>query len=217
MHRVQASLRGYCMLPTADAGVYPRLGIGAECGYSGRVSLASVFTPAAYGFVYGYLPGLIPQHGLRLSAIGQLQTGSDSRFGENSVTTYPRGMSYASSYIAAVYRSQARLTADYKMAVAPVDWTWLCPLAYIRNFEVTLHADAGIYAGSRYDSLTGTGTLYSAGADFCAVLGNLAWLPFDTRAGVTWSFNGGSAYGAFKSLGAPMKRNYVGLTFSVDM
>ena len=217
MHRLMTSVRGYCILPTATAAVYPRLGIGAETGYTRRISLGDVFSPSAFFFLYGYVPGIIPQHGLKLTATYQQQFGSNVKFGENYISSYPRGMSYMSSYIAAVYPSQTKLTADYRMAVAPVDWTWLCPLAYIRNFEVTLHGDAGIYAGSRHRDLAGTGTLYSVGADVCAVLGNIAWIPYDTRVGVTWSFNGGSAYDAFKALGAPMKRNCISLTFSVDM
>ena len=218
LHRAALSLRGYCILPTSTAGVYPRWGIGAETGGSMRINLESVFSPSVYAYLYGYVPGIIPQHGLRLSALVQRQFGGeDCVFGENTSNTYPRGMSGTAAYIAAAYPTQSKATADYKMTVLPVDWTFLGRLAYIRNFELTLHTDVGLFAGSRYRSLTGKGTLCSAGLDFSAVLGNLLWIPYDTRIGFTCTINGGSLYDGMKQVGASVGRTYFGTVFTVDL
>lgn len=217
MHRLAASVRGYCMRPVAAAGVYPRLGIGAEAGITERIGLTQLFTPAAFFNLYGYLPGMIPQHGLKLSMLAQRQFGKDLLFGEDYAECTPRGLQGISSLIAAYYPSKAKLSADYKMAVAPVDWTWLGQLTYIRNFELTGHFDLGAYDGSKTKSLADRGHVYSAGADACVVLGNFLWIPYDTRIGVTFSYNGGSLYDSLTAAGAKTGRTYVGATFSVDL
>lgn len=217
LHRVSASVRGYCMRPTAEAGVFPRLGIGAEAGFTGRIGLMDLFSPAVFGTVYGYLPGLMPQHGLKLNLLTQQQLGSSYHFGENYTSTYPRGLAGIASYISAAYPSQNRMSAEYRMAVAPVDWTWLGTLAYIRNFELSGFCDLGAYAGSKLSYLSDKGTAYSAGGEFCVVLGNMLWIPYDTRIGISFAYNGGSVYDGLCSHGVKLSRTYVGATFSIDM
>lgn len=217
LHRLSATVRAYCMRPVAKAGVFPHLGVGAEVGLAGRMGLTDIFSPAAFCNLYGYLPGIIPQHGLRLAILAQKQLGDGYCFGEDYASTAPRGLSGISSLLSTAYPSQAKLTAEYKMAVAPVDWTWLGALAYIRNFEITGHCDVGAYAGSKAVSLAERGTAYSAGADFCAVLGNILWIPYDTRIGVSVSYNGGSLYDCLTATGAKTGRTYIGTTFSIDL
>jgi len=217
LHRVAASIRGYCMRPTAQAGVFPRLGIGGEMGFTGRIGLMDIFSPAVFGSVYGYLPGFMPQHGLKLHLLAQQQLGDSYHFGENYTSSYPRGLAGISSYITAAYPSQSRMSAEYRMAVAPVDWTWLGRLAYIRNFELSGTCDLGAYAGSRLSYLSDKGTAYSAGAVFCAVLGNFLWIPYDTRVGINFSYNGGSVYDQLVAKDVKLSRTFVGATFSIDM
>ena len=56
----------------------------------------------------------------------------------------------------------------------------------------------------------------SAGASLSVRLGNLLWVPFDTRIGVDWSCNFGPSYDTIQAAGVPLKRHYAGFLFSID-
>jgi hypothetical protein len=172
--------------------LYPRLGFGLEAGWSGRVGVTEIFTPNAYLYAYGYLPGIIETHGLRLSATFQTPVGSGT-FAERYVSIMQRGMGGASDLASRMSVSpfQSRFTADYAFPFLPLDWSGLGPVAYVRNFECVLHADGSVFTGGHY----GNAFLGSAGATVDIVLGNLLWLPFDTRVGVSVYRNLGSAPG----------------------
>ena len=255
---LSASIRGYAIQPKAPSGVYPRWGIGAELGAGFRPALTHIYDPAAYGYLYGYVPGLIPEHGVRLTALTQIQwsrgiAGGDVRraayLQEQRVTTSPRGYAAVSSalgrYLATRYPFQTKLTADYLMALLPLDWSGLGQVAYVKNFELGLHGDAAFYlpassssgsttAGAKTGSnvsasmpghrdgsnpaakRSGGDALMSAGASLSVRLGNLLWVPFDTRIGVDWSCNFGPSYEAFRAGGLKLERHYFGLLFSVD-
>ena len=135
-------------------------------------------------------------------------------------------------------------TVDYLAAILPVDWSGLGPVAYVKNFELGLHGDAALYLPFPRMQGTSTGTnnaqsvsaavlqdiggndsgpkrgrpctLMSAGASLSVRLGNLVWVPFDTRIGATWSCNFGPSYDAFRADGLPLRRHYVGFLFSID-
>ncbi len=256
VQNVTASVRGYAMLPTAASGVYPRWGIGAEMGAGFRPSLSQIYDPAVYGYLYGYVPGILPEHGLKLTALVQeqwsrgLTAGTSVRpayVGEQRVVTYPRGYVATAStlgrYLAEHYPLQAKWTADYLMAILPVDWSGLGPVAYVKNFELGLHGDAALFVPGA-ESLDGSavatagknpagegsrnstaaqdndrmryGSLMSAGASLSVRLGNLLWVPFDTRIGATWSCNFGPSYDSFRAEGLKLHRHYVGFLFSID-
>ena len=231
LQNVSASVRGYVMRPTAPSGVYPRWGIGAEAGLGFRPSLTHLYDPTVYGYLYGYTPGVVPEHGLKLTAIVQRQWAPERTFiAEQRVTTAPRGYAACSGalgrYLAQTYPTQAKATADYLMAVLPVDWSGLGPVAYVKNFEVGLHGDAGLYwkdasasaetsAGGENASST-PAALMSAGASLSVRLGNLLWIPFDTRIGLDWSYNFGPSFDAFRTAGVPLERHYFGFLFSID-
>ena len=209
--RVSVSLRGYVMQSTPSSCLYPKLGIGAEVGYSSRPFDGGVWCSNAYAYLYGYLPGFGSKQGLRLSAMVQHRF-SDGIFAEVYANVAPRGMSAASSLMCA-YPWQAKISADYAIPFARLDWGGLGALAYVRNLELTPHFDWSAYNSSK----SGGGSLLSAGADLSVVLGNLAWVPYTTRVGVSWSLNGGSAFEGIKENGIPVGRHYLGLIFSVDL
>ncbi|MBQ2161968.1 MAG: hypothetical protein II446_01580, partial [Bacteroidales bacterium] len=191
MNRVTASLRAYIMESTPPARIYPRFGIGLEGGWSGRPWAQNILTSCAYLYGYGYVPGFMDTHGIRLSAIAQMPT-SDALFNERYAAVLPRGMAgYASlANKVANYSLQTRFTADYAFPFAPLDWSGMGPVAYLRNFECTLHGDYS-YLYNRHESKV----LASVGADLCAVLGNLLWIPEDTRLGVSYYYNIGAPAG----------------------
>ena len=73
-------------------------------------------------------------------------------------------------------------------------------MAYIRNLEATLHCDL--------TSCWGEGLARNfarAGADLAVRLANLAWIPYDTRVGVSWDHSLASG------------KNVFSLLFTIDM
>ena len=212
-HRIDASLRGYYILNQYHSCVYPRLGIGAQIGVSARVGLSSIYSPNAYAMVYGYLPGLVPEQGLRLSVLAQKHLESGYYFNENAVNCLPRGYSSntALSRTLAKYNNQILFQADYGIAFAPVDWSFLGPVAYIRNFLLTPNFDISLYSNP-----DGNLTFCSAGAELCAVLGNFLWLPYQTRIGVSYSCNFGPSYGKMATDSYPGRHSFQ-MVFNIDL
>jgi len=216
MQRVVASVRGYSMLGTPTGGIYPRLGIGAEVGYSARTGLGSIFTPNFYTYAYGYVPGFVQGHSTRLTAMYQRQLQGAMRQ-EAYLNTVPRGFSGSGGvmeYIQNAFPSQTKLTAEYAFATLPMDWAGLGDLAYVRNLEVSLIGDLGFY-GSKAPKLSDS--LYSVGGSLALHLCNLLWIPYDTHLGFTYTYNGGSLLQDMTTAGTKYSRHYVGLIFGIDM
>lgn len=213
--RFSAGLRAYTMLNTAKSGIYPRWGIGMEAGYGSRPLDRGLFTPNIYSFVYGYIPGFLDTHGVKLSATTQFQL--DGHMPENYVKVLPRGIisSGIQSYITRRFPVQSNFTIDYALPFLPLDCAWLGPLAYIKNLELNVHADLALYGGS---DIFQKGNLFSAGAQLCARLANFLWLPFDGRAGVAYSYSGGSLWERMAADKIEMEsRHSISLVFTVDL
>ena len=210
--RFTASVRGYATTGRGRSAIYPRWGVGAEGGLLVRPGATDMFAPAAYAHAYGYVPGLMDTHGIRLTAT--YQTRFDGRFPENFVNILPRGMSGVSNLqinLLGRYEAQSRFTFDYAMPLLPLDWSGLGPVAYVRNLELTLHAD-GTVLGRKANAF-----LYSTGADLTVRLGNLLWIPYATRIGVSYNYNGGSIYDELVSRGHEIPVHSFGLVFTVDI
>ena len=207
MNRLTASLRGYIVKATPSACLYPKLGIGAEVGWSGRPGAYALFSPNLYFYTYGYLPGLMDTHGIRLSAVVQLPQG-ESLFAERYAAVMPRGAGDYKSLAnqAASYPFQSRMTVDYTFPFAPLDWSGMGPVAYVRNLECTLHGDYSHFSGHQKSPEMNLG---SVGAELCVVLGNFLWIPYDTRIGVKYYYNMG--------IPAGLNPHFVDMVFSVDL
>lgn len=205
-----ASLRGYAVRSIPSSCIYPRLGIGVEAGYSARLGFTDVFCANAYGFLYGYLPGFLNTHGIKLTASFQ-HHASNGFLCESYMKTTPRGFSAESGGFMSAYPMQSKFTVDYALPFAPVDWSWMCPAAYIRNFELIAHADYGMYNSTQVSN-----SLYSVGADLVAHLGNFLWIPYDTRIGIEYEYKGGSGFDALTAADRENSRHSIGLVFSVD-
>ena len=208
--RTALSRSGYRMQRTPASRVFPRFGLGAEAGWCRRWT-SRLISPSAYGFLYGYLPGLFHGDGFRwtATAVHRFNTGT---FSELIARTAPRGFEAAVSSRLAGYTDQIKCSLDYVVPLIHVDRAVLGPAAYLRNFELTLHGD---WAGFR--STSQRGSLYSVGADLTAVLGNLLWIPYPTRIGVSCNYNGGSSYAAFAGQELPMERFKFSMIFSVEL
>ena len=209
MNRTTASLRGYLVQRTPPSRLYPRFGIGAEAGYSFRWT-RGLIAPAAYGYLYGYLPGLWETHGLRWSAM-YARRFNDGLFSESYASTAPRGFDPEVIRQLSAFPSQFRGSLDYKLPFIPVDRALLGSAAYLRNFEITLHGDWSVFSDPAR-----SGSLSSIGADFAAVLGNLFWIPYRTRIGVSYDYNGGASFESFAVQGLA-ERHRVSLLFSIEM
>ena len=206
MNRISASVRAYSVMATPASAIYPRFGGGVETGVALRAGYTKTFAPNAYFYAYGYLPGFAELHGVRLSTTLQAPLGK-SIFNERYASVLPRGMSSFATLASSMSSSpfQGRLTTDYAFPFASFDWSGMGPVAYVRNMECTLHGDCSYFAaGSSPAKFMG-----SVGADLCVVLGNLLWLPFDTRIGVS----------AWYNMGAPANydRFKVGLVFNMEI
>ena len=202
VNRFVTSLRLYATKPIAHSRLYPEWGVGAEAGYSARFGFEDVYVGNVYGFAYAYLPGLVKPHGVKLTALMQKHTGGGF-LPETVANTIPRGIRSDEDIAGEVPRwpNQAKLTIDYAIPFGDVDWSFLSPWVYIRNFEFCAHADwLHIWNSKRSRDYA------SFGADLSVRLGNLLWIPYDTRIGVTYDY-----------CPAATQPHYVGLIFNIDI
>lgn len=213
--KLTANVRGYAMTSIPHSNAYPRWGIGAETGASLRPGMTKILTPDVYGYLYGYVPGILPSHGIRMSLMTQYQM--DAIFREMYAIVVPRGfldMSNINKYIQARYPAHMKLSVDYSLPLINLDWSGLGPVAYVKNIELRPHFDISTYGGSGIYKGCG---LFSVGSEMAFNLGNLAWIPYDTRIGVSYSYNGGNAWENMIKNGASLERHRIEFIFSVDM
>ena len=219
------SVRGYVMRQKATSQVFPSLGIGAEIGLHTRPGLPGTYSSTAYLYTYGYLPGIGARQGLRLTASmeGDLATGGAYSCPEGALSAIPRG--FAGTNLKNVLNtcsgSRVQVTADYAIPFLDVDWSFLSPVAYIKNFELTPFFDWS-YQTFNYSSkllynpagLTAE-NLFSVGADLTVNLGNFFWLPYDTQIGIRYARNFWKYLDYLPVSG--LNTNYIGWIFSVSL
>ena len=225
LRTLDASLRGYVMRQKAPSQVFPSLGIGAELGFHFRPGHSKAYNPTAYLYTYGYLPGFTARQGLRLTASMEVWYGPYEEGGimEGALTAIPRGFvgTNLKNIINSCSESRWRVTADYAIPFADVDWSFLSPVAYIKNFELTpffdwsyqtfcwdnwLHYNPGAVTGEN---------LFSVGADLTVNLGNFFWLPYDTQIGIRYARNFWHYIDRFPISG--LNKNYIGWIFIISL
>ena len=206
---LSASLRMYTMRTTAHSEIYPDWGIGMETGVSFNPGLAGWFSPVGYLYLYGYLPGITQNQGLRLTGTWQGQLKGDSVFDTGALNTLPRGLSNLGdlSNMILRYRQTAKVTADYAIPIYLGDFS-IGPVFYGKRALLTPHFDWTFFKG---------GGLYSVGASLQIEFGCFFWIGAPVSIGVTWSYNGGPSWNSFLSQGIPMNRHYVGPVFSFSL
>lgn len=225
LQTLDLSLRGYVMRQKAPSQVFPSLGFGAELGFHFRPGHIKAYNPTAYLYTYGYLPGFTARQGLRLSASMEVWYGPYEEGGimEGALTAIPRGFvnTNLKGIINSCSESRWRVTADYAIPFADVDWSFLSPVAYIKNFELTpffdwsyqtfcwdheLHYNPGAVTGEN---------LFSVGADLTVNLGNFFWLPYDTQIGIRYARNFWHYIDRFPI--SDLNKNYIGWIFSISL
>ena len=163
------SVRAYATRPIAPSGIFPRLGAGGEIGFTRTHNLGSNTPGYYYAKVYGYLPGLMGTHGLRLSAEGRSNYGWEGSW---------------------IKKQEYQLRADYAFPFLPLDWSGMCPYFYVRNFEAVLHGGATIGAFEELLRVNKDSYLEPyAGATLRVHLGNFLWAPYDTYLGFRYLYN----------------------------
>ena len=174
-YRGIASIRAYAVQSIPSSCIYPRWGLGIDLGtVHGNNKELHLYQDNTmsndnlnYVIAYAYLPGFMRTHGLRVAAQAQVSFGSHWYYGSH------------------FYERDIRtLTADYVMPFAPVDWSFLSPLTFVRNFELHAH-----YSATR-DSINNllsdssvTKVKQYVGASLLVRVSNVLWSPFTARFG----------------------------------
>ena len=185
-------------------------------GYRTRLGLSDLYSAAAFGYLYGYLPGIVLNHGTRLSALWQHSFGPGVVGAEGVANPAPRGLTDSMLAQAFAFSSsdQVKLTADYALPIWVGDISWFSPVAYITHFVLTPHVDYTFF------SLEGTldGGIGTAGFDFTLNMPHLLWLPYETELGLTfdWSFGPSAAWLRADDM-IPQRPWYLGLIFNVSL
>lgn len=206
---VSASVRGYTMLSIANSQVYPRWGIGAEIGGLSSLESYNTFSPMGYAYAYGYVPGFMRTHGLRLTGMWQRKLLQNSPFSQQIVGILPRGLSSnptLGSHLSLYNTNLTKVTADYAIPIYIGDITiggyWLA----IKRLVVYPHFDY---------TFIGKKGLWSAGLDLTADLHALLTIEWNCSLGLSFSWNGGSAWSGLKNRGISMDKWYLGPVFNV--
>ena len=204
-----ASLRGYTMLSIANSQVYPRWGVGAEIGAMISPESFRVLSPMGYMYGYGYVPGIMRTHGIKLSAMWQSKLRDASPFSQQFVNILPRGLSGNStlgSYVSIRNNNIFKLTADYAIPIYIGDITiggnWLA----IKRLVAYPHFDY---------TFLGKKGLWSAGLDLTADLHAIITLEWESSFGISFSWNGGTAWNGLAQNGITMDNWFIGPIFNV--
>ena len=211
MHTLTVSMSGYIMQTRPKMLDYPRLGIGIETGYNVRLYMQDMYASNIYAYLYGYIPGLYKSHGLKLSAMYQHQFYKNSIFGENYVSTMPRGFTQnISNHIASISGNQLKITADYPIPIYVGDISFLAPITYITHFVVSPHIDytfLSLYRGFL------NGGLASLGVNVIAKAAHFIWIPYQFEIGLQFDWNTGPSLNNLISNGIKVEKLYFGPLF----
>ena len=141
-----------------------------------------------YVYGYGYVPGIIRTHGIKLSAMWQVKLRDRSPFSQQIVDILPRGLSNNSalgSHLSLYNKNLVKVTADYAIPIYIGDITiggnWLA----IKRLVAYPHFDY---------TFIGKKGLWSAGLDLTADLHAIVTLEWPCSVGVSFSWNSGSAW-----------------------
>ena len=210
-HYLSGSLRAYSVLPTPNSAAYPRWGIGAEIGASTNLECPEIISPMGYAYLYGYLPGITREQGIKLSVMHQQKLDERAIFGQPIVNVMPRGLASEgslASYISIYNSSITKVSADYAIPIYIGDVSIGGGLVYIKRLCLTPHADY---------TRAGDTNLMSVGSALTFDLNGLIWIGWPVSIGATYSYSGLADYNIVKSqTGLDMSPHHVGAVFNVS-
>ena len=224
LYTADLSVRGYVMMEKAPSRMYPKFGIGAEAGVRTRPGHLGAFGNAAYFYTYGYLPGILQNQGIRLTAtFGKSFGGGEYSYTDSPASFAPRG--FVDTNVKTVLNSfspeKVKFTVDYYAPVLNLDWAGLCPFVYIKNIAIAPFFDITSFNLNYFKDFhinnnnVPSDTLTSVGIDIVAKLGNFLWLPFDGQAGIRYSRNSWNSLDKLNVKG--LGKDYFGFIFDVSL
>lgn len=210
-HSLTGSLRGYTMLGTASSAVYPKWGIGTEIGATGSLESSLYLSPMGYFYLYGYVPGILAEQGLKLTLMTQQKLRSDAVFGQPIVSVLPRGLSSnasLASWISIRNSNITKITLDYAVPIFIGDLSIGGPFFAIKRLVVSPHFD--------YSFIADKG-LFSVGGNIILDMHSILRFGWPCSFGVTMSYNGGPAWNSIATdSGITLDRFHIGPTFNVS-
>ncbi len=209
-HSLTGSLSAYAMQNTANSAAYPRWGIGMEIGATENIESRNIMSPMGYAYVYGYVPGIMREQGLKLSAMSQVKLDRRSVFGQAIVSVMPRGLNsnaMLTSWLSVRNPIITKVSADYAIPIYIGDWSIGGNFFTVKRLSLNPHFDCTFFSGQN---------LWSAGTELNLDLHSILTLEWPCTIGVTFSWNGGSAFpGLSEASGLEIDRYYVGPVFNV--
>ena len=171
-----ASVKFYAMRPINHSGIFPKWGIGGTAKWNFSINGGENFGDVSSLYLYGYLPGIAANHGIKLSAAVQRQNMDGKNYYMGNLVSMPRGFSenfYADRYFMG--------SVDYAFPIYLGDFN-LWKLAYVKRMQVIPFADYGVL---------GKGRISSCGASVLVDLAPFAF-GFNCSVGVQYSYNNSS-------------------------
>ncbi|MBR5107903.1 MAG: hypothetical protein IK098_07680 [Bacteroidales bacterium] len=209
-YKTSAILRGSILRPAAHSQLMPSKGIGFEVGVTGADR-----NWAEYAKVYGYLPGLHPWHGLKVSAALRHYTGDRYSFWfTDPCPPAPRGLVKTVSLLNAAPLA-GKISLDYAMPILPVDFA-IGNIFYFRNFELVPFADLTVLRTAEGLEMGGN-LLWSAGADIAVNIQRLILISSNFSIGARVAYSGGSAFPYLKEQIPNLSPLYVGAVFNTKL
>ncbi len=209
-HSVSGSISAYTIQSTANSAVYPRWGAGLEIGASGNIESIQAISPMGYAYAYGYLPGIMREHGIKLTAMSQIKLHDDAVFGQALVNVLPRGLSsnaMLASRLSTGTPFMTKISADYAAPFFIGDLSIGGSFFSIKRLVFTPHFDISFFSGQN---------LWSAGATLDLDLHSILTLEWPVTVGVIFSWNGGSAFNSLtEATGLHPEQYYIGPNFNV--
>lgn len=167
------------VLPTAHAEIFPRWGFGVQLFGASAPGTGENFGNLAFGYAYGYFPGIIRGQGLKLSVMGQHQFVDNKMYYLGSYASLPRGYNSQISTTETYWK----VSADYAIPIYLGDVS-LGPILYLKRMQLIPFGDFAI----DYNPRTTT-TYYSYGADILVDF-NLLRFTYPMSMGVRYARTG---------------------------
>jgi hypothetical protein len=167
----------YSVMGMSHRDLFPRFGAGASFQIASVPFAGENFGSIIYSSLYGYLPGIGANHGVKLSVAAQKQFYENKNYLMSSLIGFPRG--YSSRYS----RWAAGVMAEYAMPLFTGDLS-LTSLLYIKRVQMI-----PFISFTRNGSERDAETLYSAGSDIIFDV-NLIGISYPLEVGVRAGYTG---------------------------
>ena len=203
------SVRGYTMLSTPNSAVYPRWGAGLELGTNLNLGLGKYISPAGYVYAYGYVPGFIREHGIKLTALHQQKLSTKAPFGQTVVNTLPRGLQKETallSSLSSINPAMTKVSCDYAAPIFIGNLVLGKNVFAIKRLVLTPSFDCTFFGAKA--------GLWSASLDIVLDFESIVTLAFPISLGITYSCNGGFNNMFNKET---MGRHFIGPVFNISL